>query len=89
LLSKLSPADFRKAQRGAEKKSSMRPQDTPATAKKGQVPHDCKQYDFPSGPLESLDILKNTSYLTLNKFEVGSCGESMGFLVARPPDISG
>jgi hypothetical protein len=41
-----------------EKKSSMRPPDTPATAKKGQLPHDCKQYDFPSGPLESLDIPK-------------------------------
>jgi hypothetical protein len=41
---------------GREKKSSMRLQDTPATAKKGQLPHDCKQYDFPSGPLQSLNI---------------------------------
>jgi hypothetical protein len=43
---------------GREKKPSMRPQDTPATAKKGQLPHDCKQYDFPSGPMESVDISK-------------------------------
>jgi hypothetical protein len=43
---------------GREKKSSMRPQGTPATAKKGQLPHDRKQYDFPSGLLESLDISK-------------------------------
>jgi hypothetical protein len=43
---------------GREKKPSMTPQDTPATAKKGQPPHDCKQYDFPSGPLELPDISK-------------------------------
>jgi hypothetical protein len=36
----------------------MTPQDTPATAKKRQLPHNFKQYDFPSGPLESLDISK-------------------------------
>jgi hypothetical protein len=30
--------------------------DTPATPKKGYVPHDCKQYDFLSGTLESLDL---------------------------------
>jgi hypothetical protein len=58
LLPKLSPLDFRKARRRREKKPLMRQQDTPATAKKGQLPHDCKQYDFPSGPLESLDISK-------------------------------
>jgi hypothetical protein len=46
LLSKISPLDFRKAQRGREKKSSMRQQGTPATAKKGPLPHDCKQYGF-------------------------------------------
>jgi hypothetical protein len=44
--------------RGREKKTSMRPQDIPATAQKGQLPHGCKQYDFPSGLLESLDISK-------------------------------
>jgi hypothetical protein len=43
---------------GREKKFSMRPQHTPAAAKRGQVPHDCKQYDFPSGPRQSLDISK-------------------------------
>jgi hypothetical protein len=58
LLSKVSPLDFRKAQRGREKENSMRGRNTPATAKKGQAPHDCKQYDFPSGTLESLDISK-------------------------------
>jgi hypothetical protein len=56
LLSKVSLLDFRKAQRGREKKSSMRGQNTPATAKKRQVPHDGKQYDFPSGSPESLDF---------------------------------
>jgi hypothetical protein len=43
---------------GREKKPSMRPQDTPATAKKGQLPHDCKQYDFPSGPWNQLTFQK-------------------------------
>jgi hypothetical protein len=58
LLSIVSLLDFRKAPRGRQEKTSMRRQNTPATAEKGLLPHDCKQYDFPSGTLESLDILK-------------------------------
>ena len=45
---------FRKAQRGREEKTSMKPLSTPAAPKKGYAPHDCKQYDLPSGALESL-----------------------------------
>ena len=56
LLSKASRFTCRKAQRGREKTTSMKWPNTPATAKKGYVPHDCKQSDFPSGTLESLDI---------------------------------
>jgi len=56
LLSIASLLAFRKAQRGREKKTSMKGQNTAANAKKGYVPHDCKQYDFSSGTLESLDI---------------------------------
>jgi hypothetical protein len=48
--------DFRKAQRGPEEKTSMKSPNTPATTREGYVPHDCKQYDLPSGALESLDI---------------------------------
>jgi hypothetical protein len=47
---------FRKAERGWEKKPSMKEPNTPATAKEGYLPHDCKQYGFPSATLESLDI---------------------------------
>jgi len=47
---------FRKAQRGREEKTSTKGLNTPATPKKGYVPHDCKQYDLPSGALESLHI---------------------------------
>ena len=47
---------FRKAQRGREEKTSMKSPNTPATTKEGYMPHDCKQYDLPSGALESLDI---------------------------------
>jgi len=47
---------FRKAERGREKKPLMKGPNTPATAKKGYLPHDCKQYDFPSATLKSLDI---------------------------------
>jgi hypothetical protein len=47
---------FRRAQRGQEEKTSMKSLNTPATTKKGYVPHDRKQYDLPSGALESLDI---------------------------------
>jgi len=58
LPSQVSPVDFRKAPRGRQKKALISKQDTPATAKRGSVPHDCKQYDFPSGTLESLDLSK-------------------------------
>jgi hypothetical protein len=47
---------FRKAERGWEKKASMKGPNTPASAKEGYLPHDCKQYDFPSATLKSLDI---------------------------------
>jgi hypothetical protein len=47
---------FRKAERGREKKPPMKGPNTPATAKEGYLPHDCKQYDFPSATLKSLDI---------------------------------
>jgi hypothetical protein len=47
---------LRKAQRGREEKTPMKLLNTPATTKKGHVPHDCKQYDLPSGALEPLDI---------------------------------
>jgi hypothetical protein len=47
---------FRKAQRGREEKNLMKSPNTPATAREGYVPHDCKQYDLPSGALESHDI---------------------------------
>jgi len=43
---------------GAEEETSMKSLDTPATTKKGYVPHDCKQYDLPSGALESPGIWK-------------------------------
>jgi hypothetical protein len=51
---------FRKAKRGQGKKASMKGLNTPATAKEGHLPHDCKQYGFPSAILKSLDI-QNTS----------------------------
>ena len=38
---------------GREKKTSMKCQNTAANAKKGYMPHDCKQYNFSSGTLES------------------------------------
>jgi hypothetical protein len=41
---------------GQEEKFSMKSQNSPATTKEECVPHDCKQYDLPSGALESLDI---------------------------------
>jgi hypothetical protein len=47
---------FRKAERGRGKKASMKGLNTPATAKEGYLPHDCKQYGFPSATLKSLDI---------------------------------
>jgi hypothetical protein len=47
---------FCKAERGREKKASMKRPNIPATAKDEYLPHDCKQYDFPSGTLKSLDI---------------------------------
>jgi hypothetical protein len=56
LLSIASLLAFLKAQRGREKKTSMKWQHTTAKTKKGYVPHDCKQYGFPSGTLESLGI---------------------------------
>jgi hypothetical protein len=33
----------------------MKSPNTPATTKEAYVPHDCKQYDLPSGALKSLD----------------------------------
>jgi len=47
---------FRKAERGRGKKASMKGLNTPATAKEGYLPYDCKQYGFPSATLKSLDI---------------------------------
>jgi hypothetical protein len=47
---------FRKAERGRGKKASMKGLNTPATAKEGYLPHDCKQYGFPSATLKPLDI---------------------------------
>ncbi len=47
---------FRKAERGQWKKASKKGPNTPARAKEGYLPHDCKQYDFPSATLKSLDI---------------------------------
>ena len=42
---------------GAWKQSFGEIAEPPATAKEKYVPHDCKQYDFPSGTLKSLPIL--------------------------------
>ena len=53
----LSLLAFRKAQRGREKIGSEENKNTAATAKKRYVPYDCKQDDFSSGPLESLNLL--------------------------------
>jgi len=53
---------FREAERGRGKKASMKGLITPATAKEGYLPHDCKQYGFPSATLKSLDI-QNISVL--------------------------
>ena len=47
---------FRKKDRGWEKKASMKGLNTPATAKEEYLPHDYKQYGFPSATLKSLDI---------------------------------
>jgi hypothetical protein len=47
---------FRKAERGRGKKASMKGLNPPATAKERYLPHDCKQYGFPSATLKSLDI---------------------------------
>jgi hypothetical protein len=47
---------FRKAERGWEKKASLKGPNTLASAKEGYLPHDCKQYDFPSATVKSLDI---------------------------------
>ena len=47
---------FRKAERGQGKKASMKGLNTPATAKERYLPHDCKQYGFPSATLKLLDI---------------------------------
>jgi hypothetical protein len=46
---------FRKAERGRGKKASMKGPNPPATPKEGYLPHDCKQYGFPSATLKSLD----------------------------------
>jgi hypothetical protein len=50
------PACLPQAERGWEKKASMKGPNTPASAKEGYLPQDCKQYDFPSAILKSLDI---------------------------------
>jgi hypothetical protein len=52
---------FRKAERGWEKKALMKGPNTLASAKEGYLPHDCKQYDFSSATLISLDI-QNMSF---------------------------
>jgi hypothetical protein len=41
---------------GAWKQSFGEIAEPPAIAKEKYVPHDCKQYDFPSGALKSLPI---------------------------------
>jgi len=41
---------------GTRKENSDGTTEHPATAKEGYVPHGCKQYDFPSGPWNHLDI---------------------------------
>ncbi|KPK85034.1 MAG: hypothetical protein AMJ94_19465 [Deltaproteobacteria bacterium SM23_61] len=55
---------------GREKKTSRQRQGTPATAKMGQPPHDCKQYDFPSGALELLDISKIAAFWPSTNLEM-------------------
>ena len=50
------PTCFPQSAAGAGKENFDEMTEPPATAKKGYVPHDCKQYDFLSGALESLDI---------------------------------
>jgi hypothetical protein len=52
---------FRKAERGRAEKASMKGLNTPATARERHLPHDCKQYGFPSATLKSLDI-QNMSF---------------------------
>ena len=41
---------------------------TPATGEERYLPHDCKQDDFPFGPMKSQDILKKISSLPFNEF---------------------
>jgi hypothetical protein len=49
-------ADLPQSAAGAGRENFDEITETPATNKKGYVPHDCKQYDLPSGALESLAI---------------------------------
>jgi len=42
--------------------------DSPATGEERYLPHDCKQDDFPFGPMKSQDILKKISSLPFNEF---------------------
>ena len=51
------PACLPQSAVGAGKQSFGEIVEPPATAKERQVPHDCKQDDFPSGTLKSLGIL--------------------------------
>jgi len=50
------PACLPQSGAGRGKKASMKGLNTPATAKEGYLPHDCKQYGFPSATLKSLVI---------------------------------
>jgi hypothetical protein len=47
---------FRNAERERGKRASMKGLNTPATAMEGYLPHDCKQYGFPSATLKSHNI---------------------------------
>jgi len=52
-----SAAYFPQSAAGAGKQNFEEIAAPPATAKEMYAPHDCKQADFPSGPLKSLPIL--------------------------------
>jgi len=44
--------------------------DSPATGEERYLPHDCKQDDFPSGPMKSQDILKKSALCLSTNLEM-------------------
>ena len=62
----------------------MKGLNTPATAKEAYLPHDCKQYGFPSAPLKSLDIQNMSVPWAVTKF--GDDPENLSWMGDLLPD---